>query len=300
MKFDPASRPLVNQWKRLDVFRCHHETHRRFENRVSVYHVLREKSCYPKGCIYYQWRCRMFNKGKKCPKGFHHVGKKCFSCKEYYDIKVMNVPRFVLPKEKEREFYDELERFEFWAQSKSGKEVGVSATVLAVKPWLTRIDHHHRTTLRFRGFLLVLQNALIDFQRFDDHLYLTVSTNVQNKHRFVPEDEVDFHATFTVDRGRIILKKVNRIEFGIRGDSKSLTSSEVWLSRMTGSTLPYQAEGCMACDQGVLIDVEKGEEGSRRSRELFCLMGEENPALCSYPAFRHLQEEECQKDRDHL
>ncbi|MDH7501060.1 MAG: hypothetical protein QHH30_11840, partial [candidate division NC10 bacterium] len=66
---------MRNLYKRMDVFRCSQDGHEHFESAVSVYHVLRERRCYPEGCIYFLWRCRHPLREKGCPRGFHHVGR---------------------------------------------------------------------------------------------------------------------------------------------------------------------------------------------------------------------------------
>ena len=43
----PPPRELINQYKRRDVFRCSHESHLHFKSAVSVFHVIKEKKCYP-------------------------------------------------------------------------------------------------------------------------------------------------------------------------------------------------------------------------------------------------------------
>ena len=79
---------MKNQYKRTDIFRCVHDVHQKFQNRISVYHILKEKQCYPQGCFYFRWRCKQLNKKNKCYRGFFHVGRKCFGCRDFYDEKI--------------------------------------------------------------------------------------------------------------------------------------------------------------------------------------------------------------------
>ena len=102
---------MRNPYKRLDIFRCKYYNHAKFDYKVSAYHVLRVKNCYPQGCLYFKWHCKLLNKGQSCIKGFQHVGKKCFGCKHYYDEKVNNQPELLISEEEYHFFLDELEEF---------------------------------------------------------------------------------------------------------------------------------------------------------------------------------------------
>ncbi|MFX0201192.1 MAG: hypothetical protein ACFFCW_34170, partial [Candidatus Hodarchaeota archaeon] len=114
---------LINQHKRQDVFKCAHKAHFKFDKNVSVYHVMREKNCFPQGCIYFVWRCKLINKGKRCPKGYEHVGRKCFGCKYYYEEKVCHQPDVILDDEEFKKFEKSLEEYEEWLESVVGKDV---------------------------------------------------------------------------------------------------------------------------------------------------------------------------------
>ena len=87
---------MINQYKRTDVFRCNYESHAKFENKVSVYHVLKKKKCWPTGCLSFKWTCRLLNKGKKCIRGYDFMGKKCDGCSYYDDIKIHNQPQSLI------------------------------------------------------------------------------------------------------------------------------------------------------------------------------------------------------------
>jgi hypothetical protein len=142
---------LINQYKRQNVFQCGHKAHFRFEKNVSVYHVLKEKKCHPEGCIYFLWKCRLLNKGHSCPKGYQHVGRNCFSCKNYFEEKITYQPEILLNKEEFENFQRELEEFENWLEGAIGKRVEFSGTVNSVKPHFKKKKFGSKESLTFPG-----------------------------------------------------------------------------------------------------------------------------------------------------
>ena len=130
---------MRNQYKRLDVFRCRLQSHDSFAGRVSVYHVLKVKRCLPEGCIWFDWRCRLLEKGGACRKGYHFPGKNCNGCRYYYEEKVHKVPEVLLDRDSYRNFQAELEEFEDWLRENLGRRLEVFARVSQVGPQLTKL-----------------------------------------------------------------------------------------------------------------------------------------------------------------
>ena len=142
MKFkynQTLSRTIINHYKRHDIFKCVHQSHVNFEHRVSVYHVLKEKQCYPEGCIYFNWRYRLLNKGKSCPRKFKHVGKNCFNCKDFYDEKEIFKPELLLSEEEYQIFIRKLNQFEDWLEELRGKDIEFSGIINSLKRLITGI-----------------------------------------------------------------------------------------------------------------------------------------------------------------
>ena len=273
---------LVNQYKRRDVFRCRQEGHTAFDNQVSVYHVLKEKRCYPHGCLSFSWKCIRFNKGLSCPRGFHRVGRMCFGCKFFVDEKIHHRPQVMLPVESFEAFERELREFENWLEETRGREVNYSGTVLSVKPHVT-LDPSRNWRLSFHGFLVVLKDGFVDLVQFKDSCYLRVSGRVQEKHRFRPGDRLDFFARFKEDRGRIILEGINRVEIEHRAEGSWWDESRARLAVQMGTILEGQPKKCLDCEKGCLIDVKQRHgTGTRFHRRLFCLEGVRDPLLCSH------------------
>ena len=280
-------RTTVNHYKRQDVFKCVQQAHARFENKVSVYHVLKEKGCYPRGCIYFKWKCRRLNKGRSCPRKFKHVGRKCFGCKEFYDEKVINCPEVALSDEEFSKFMRDLGEFETWLEDLKGIEVNFSGTIYSVKPRMRQVVQGNRGHIALNGFVLTFREAFFDLVKFEDLCYLTISKGLQAKYRFSKGDKIDFYARVSVDRGRLIMKRPNRIEIDERGEGETWSWDKALVAARTASPIPYQLEKCFACDRGCLLDtIERTNAGDRHKRQLFCLEGIKNPMLCdAWPKF---------------
>lgn len=274
---------LINQHKRQDVFRCDHKAHFKFDKNVSVYHVLREKKCFPQGCVYFVWKCQLLNKGRSCPKGYQHVGRKCFGCKYYYEDKVCYQPEVILAQEKFEEFNQSLEEYEEWLRSVVGKDVEFSGEINSVKPHLKKIVSGPKRNTLFKGFLLSFKQGFIDRVFLDDYLYALVSTKSHEKNRFAAGDKLDFLARLRVDHGRIVLDRIRRVEFDEKADNPSWDFGQAIVAKNVGTELDCQPEKCLRCEKGCLLDVvEKIGSKDKISRHLFCLAGTEDPEVCFY------------------
>ena len=274
---------LINQYKRRDVFQCSHKAHFRFEKNVSVYHVLKEKKCYPEGCIYFLWKCQLLNKGNSCPKKYQHVGRDCFSCKNYFDEKIIYQPEIALSPEDYKKFERDLEEFEEWLNDTVGRWVEFSGTVNSVKPHFKKIRYGPKEALSFPGFLISFKQGYLDRVFFEDHIFITISRKTQQNLKFAPGDEVEFKARLRTDRGRIVLERIRYVEFLHKEEEPSWTLSQALVAKNTGREIDCQPEKCMMCENGCLLDVvEKTEGRSNIRRHLFCMAGVENPEECIY------------------
>jgi hypothetical protein len=283
---------LINQYKRQDVFRCSHRAHFRFEKNVSVYHVLKEKKCFPQGCIYFLWKCHLLNKGHSCPKKYQHVGRGCFSCKSYFDEKINYQPENLLDSEAYKKFQRDLEDFEEWLDEIKGNWVEFSGTVNSVKPHFRKIRFGSKETISFPGFLISFSEGYLDRTFFEDHLFVTVSRRTQQNLRFAKGDRVDFQARLGIDRGRIVLDRIRHIDFLHKEKDTAPTVSQALVAQKTGTEFDCQPEKCVMCEKGCLLDVvEKTEETSPVKRHLFCLMGVENPEECIYQLVKKMDKE---------
>jgi hypothetical protein len=124
----------TNLYKRPDVFSCPHSSHHRFGGVLTPHHILNEKKCYPDGCMVFVWKCRLLDKGHACPKKFKHVGRQCFSCKQFFEEKYQQQPKLKISGEEFEKFKFKLEDFDFWLDGVIGREIELEATVKTVKP----------------------------------------------------------------------------------------------------------------------------------------------------------------------
>lgn len=289
---------MINQYKRHDIFRCCQEAHSRFQNVVSVYHVLKEKECFPQGCIYFKWKCRLLNKGNSCHKKFTHVGRQCFSCKNFFDEKVINKPRLLLPQQEYLKFREELREFESWLQRVLNNRVDFLGTVDSVKPHFLMSVNNSRRNISFKGFFLTFREGFFHTTPFNDLIYLHIPPHWQSKYRFCREDQLEFQAYVTLNKGRIILKKVRQLEIVSKNDDEYWTESQAMVARSAGSLFDDQHEKCLACEKGALLDTYEERKGrSIGYRKLFCLEGMADPGLCAYSTLKNIVKDECYWDR---
>ena len=177
----PLSKTIINHYKRHDIFKCAHQSHTHFGYRVSVYHVLKEKECYPRGCIYFNWRCRLLNKGQTCPKKFKHVGRACFNCREFYDEKEIFKPELLIAEKEYEGFLRSMHSFEDWLESVRGKEIDFSGTVHSLKPGFYRKAYAPERQISFDGFLLHFSGGYINLDYFDDAVYAKIGSRSEER-----------------------------------------------------------------------------------------------------------------------
>ncbi|MGA1825892.1 MAG: hypothetical protein ACMUIP_14650 [bacterium] len=295
---------MKNHYKRSDIFRCTHESHHGFGNVVSVYHVLKEKKCYPDGCIYFKWLCKKLNKGIACPKSFKHVGRMCPSCPDYYDEKVFRHPELLLPEKEYDDFLKELENFKFWLDSKRGREIECSGTIKSVKPRFIMKPHNKRFNISLKGFLLVFDEGFIDLTHFEDIFFGNLSLWQQSRLRLGKGDRIEFCATLYLDRGRILLDRVRGIDIEEKAEAQYWSVQEAKQALLRCSTLEHQSEKCLNCSHSCLVDImEPGskdaghpQKGQKR-RQLLCLKGVSAPEYCIEQAYEKLyQVDYCQDE----
>jgi len=290
---------MINPYKRQDIFRCHHDSHNGFGDVVSVYHVMKNKRCFPNGCVYFRWRCSLLDKGNPCIRGYNYVGKNCPGCRYYSEDKEMNRPEVEVNPGVYEDFEAELRAFEDWVRDHTGKRVTFYGRIHSVKPRFRGVSDGKAQRLSFHGFLLVFQEGYIGKDHFEDFCYATVSRGLQGRWQLRRGDVVEFEGDFGLDRGRLVLSKLNRIEVVERGDGEVWTESRAHVARATGTVFASQEEMCVACPRGALVDMADETDG-RHYRRMFCMEGMPDPALCTYQKGSLLQIEVCLEDRERL
>ncbi len=288
----PLSQTITNHYKRHDIFRCTHQSHTRFAYRVSVYHVLKEKECFPWGCIYFNWRCRLLNKGRTCPKKFNHVGRKCFNCREFYDEKEMLKPELLVTAKEYALFLRTMHRFEDWLESVRGREVEFSGTINSLKPGFYKTAASPQRHIACDGFLLNFSGGHINLDYFDDSIYVKLSSSAQHRLKLGKGDRVNFRALVKEERGRIVLVRVRGIDIEEKAAEEIWTVSRAQLARRTATIISGHHERCLNCDRGSLLDIIGGD---KKQRMMLCLEGIRDPDYCMYSVSQLLMVDRCAK-----
>lgn len=273
---------MINQYKRVDVFKCTHLSHKRFGNRVSVYHVLKVKKCYPNGCISFEGICRLINKGQRCIKGYNYVGVNCSSCLYFKEQKIMRKPEVLLNNENYKEFIDDLDQFEDWIKDNKGKKINFRGEISWIKPKFEKRIYKKYENLGTTGFIVGFKNGFIDTQTFDDYAYALISINNQEKWGFSRGDEIEFDANFNIDNGMVMFERIRNMEIISRSSEHSPpTKSEAEVACKLGTILSEKSEKCVNCPSGSLIYIKDFTHPELRVyRRLICVEGYANPSIC--------------------
>jgi len=276
-------RQIRNVYKRTDIFHCVYTPHHRFEDDVSVYHVLKNRACFPSGCVQFRWRCKQFDKGQKCPRGYKFIGRKCTGCKFYYEKKESYNSELKMSLEEYEDFNRELAEWEDWLQDVRNQEVEFRGTIHTVKPHMKAFDGRHGGHhLRFVGWLLTFREAVVGYDRFCDPIYVHASRQQMKRHGFAAGMTVDGLGNFTLDRGRPVVRKFHRVEI-VDGEPQTPAETEAHVAAASGQTFTPPPEKCMLCERGVLVDVEgEKKRQSNPNRCLLCLEGITKPGDCLF------------------
>ena len=273
---------MKNPYKRTDVFACNYQGHAKFKHRVSAYHVMRQKKCYPQGCILFKWSCELKNKGKKCYRGFNYVGRLCEGCTHYLDEKIHYQPRILLSGKAFQEFEIELEEFDEWVMEHQDRDLDVLCEINSIKPRFKKFISNGKGQLRLDGYLLVMSHGYIGLTEFDDYFYANISPGQQDRLRFAPDDKLEARGRLTLDHGRLLLNKIWGVSFDFRSGQETWNNSRALVSRVSATEFQNQPESCIKCQYGALVDTITVQDGQKQfKRSLFCLEGIKNPQLCT-------------------
>ena len=285
---------MRNPYKRTDVFSCRHPSHARFGYRVSAYHVLKARRCYPNGCIVYRWKCHRFEKGKSCVRGFQHVGRLCVGCTHYRDTRIHYQPEVRLDRAAFEAFLEEVAEFEEWLHEAEGRRHDVYGRVQWVRPLLRKFVDAKGERLQLNGYLISLGQAFVGKTELEDGLYLSLSGHQQERYSFRPGDLFECQATLRLNRGRLVIENPSRVEFLERGPREAALTDPVGLiARLVATKIDETTSPrCLSCPYAALVDVEfRGKQRGRR-RELYCLQGVSETASCVLPALEKLELEQ--------
>jgi hypothetical protein len=268
-----------NLYKQPHVFRCVHDVHRRFQSELSPFYILNQKKCFPDGCVYFQWKCRLLAKHKMCFRGFSQVGKKCFNCRYFYEEKEHQYPELMENGWDRSSFLEAFEEFEEWVQELKAKRVPCEGTVAAVIPELSLKHQGGKQQLLAYGFLIRFNEGFINNCLFEDPFYLSISSQTQNQLLIRKDDVIEFEANLNIDRGRFKFNRSGKFQFYQRGEEKALRSTDVLAALRTYTIQENQPEKCLRCQHGILVDRESATPGP--SRATICLQGIADYRYCA-------------------
>jgi hypothetical protein len=284
---------MINQYKRMDVFRCNYQSHSKFENKVSVYHVLKKKNCWPAGCIAFRWKCLLQDKGKTCIKGYNYIGKNCQGCNHYQDKKINYQPIIILPEAEIAQFWEDLADFEDWLDENKGKELNIYGKICSVKPLFRKNSSGLNENIKIGGYTLIFNTGYFGITPFDDFFYANISQDRQRQLQFAAGAVIEFSGRFEVDQGRLVFRNMRKIDIVEKGTAVPIAWSDVLVAKETATFFKNQPTQCLNCHYGVLVDVfESHFQKTVERRQLYCLKGIPDVQVCTESLFENPSQEE--------
>jgi hypothetical protein len=272
---------IRNLYKAAGIFICRHPAHKQFGYEVSPYHVFRVKRCHGKGCVEFLWRCHFFEKGQACPRGFKHVGRACFSCKQYHENKINYLAETTLDQTGLKEFIDRFREYEGWLESMCGRLIEFAGEIDSISPHMEMHIEANGRSIEMDGFYIRFERGHIDCHIFDDRLYLKLSGNQFERLKAAPGDHLECKAYFTESRGRIILRKPKQIDIDRNGGKSNLNVSRALVGRATGRIIIETIEPCKGCPYLSLVDIDdRSRQTPSLYRRFYCLRGVDDPENC--------------------
>jgi len=231
--------------------------------------------------VEFLWKCHDLDKGKKCPKNYRHVGKGCFSCKKFYDEKMIYGPETTLDEKELKRFMDDLLEYRGWLDSMRGKNVRFAGTVDSIMPHLKMTVDDGQNRVHMDGFYVSFDRGYFHNNLFNDRIYLRVDGRFLFRTEVAPGDDLEFDAVFTEERGRIILKNPKKTEIKKNGGKECITPSRARVARATGKIIAGSIEKCKDCAYCSLIDMEdRSRKGITHYRRFYCLRGISDSENC--------------------
>ncbi len=271
-----------NLYKVTDLFSCPHRLHKHHESGTSVWHVLKYKACFPDGCVTFAWKCTKFDDGHKCPRNKKHVGKDCFSCPHFYDLKLAYSPDVQVDDVDYARFRSDFSEFEEWVNGLTGKRVEIRGRIKTVNPLLTNEGDNGNFRIACRGVLLYLTDGIFGYDIFEDPFYARLSFSAYDRINVAVGDTLDMKGQLEIDRGRFVFGKVGDIEVVRRGESEPIPSSQLKQAKFTGTVVDGQPAKCLLCAHGLLIDSSNSDGRSAPRRLLYCIKGVADYHFCPY------------------
>jgi hypothetical protein len=239
----------------------------------------------------------LFEKGKACYRGYQHVGRLCPGCQYFLEEKVSNHPELRIAQEDFEGWQERYREFAEWIERMKNRQVEVLGHVAGVKPRFQKFIYPKNSELRLRGFQVSFSQAFVNLDHLDDECYAVIGRELQDRLKLAAGSKIEFRATFTLNRGRIVFEKVGRVEvIEPAQEPAEWNSSSALVARSIATGFEWQPTKCLKCKYGVLADVEDRRQPEViERRQLYCLQGMPHPDLCTLVPGRSLAEDECQK-----
>lgn len=261
------------------IFSCPHRLHRHAEQGTSVWHILKQKQCFPGGCLSFVPRCRQFDQRRKCPRKKRRIEPSCGSCQYFYEEKRSFQPDSTLPADEMKLFQRELAEFEEWLAELRNRRIEGRGRIEKIMPLLVQ---QGRNNISCRGVLLYFREGIIVRDRLVDPFYARLSFNTYERSRVAVGDVIDFEGQLTVDRGRLVFQQVGSIDRVRTDGGDYIDLSELRRTRISGSEINGQPNKCMQCRHGLLIDNLNGDGRTTARRLMYCLKGVADYRYCPY------------------
>ena len=272
---------VKNPYKRTDIFACNYESHAKFEHHVSAFHVMKQRHCYPQGCLMFKWSCALKHKGKRCPRGYNYVGRLCEGCTHYLDEKIHYQPKILLSGADFDLFKTDIEDFDEWIAEHQDRDLSIWCKVSSIKPQFKKTQSAGKQQLRLDGYLIIVRHGFIGLTEFDDYFYINISLNQQDRFRFAPDDTFEAIGRMSFHHGRLLFNRIWGSEFEQRSHADTWNKSRALVARSSATEFSNQPESCIQCPKGALVDTVDIENGQQRfHRSLYCLEGVKNPQAC--------------------
>jgi len=277
--FSINSQRMKNLYKNKEIFICKHDIHQHFSSQMSVYHVLEDKNCYPDGCIYFKWKCKILAKKKKCHRNFSFVGKECFSCQYFFEEKIHQYPQIQLNDSEKNSFLSDYDDFIDWIHEIKNQRILCEGKVYSIRPNFTIRFNNQKLIPDINGFLVTFEEGFIQNILFEDRFFLHISADLQNKLRIRREDEIEFQADLKVKKGKFEFFKPGKINFYLRGTDRAPTKSEALVSLNTATLFNDQPIKCKQCQYSILPEIQGKTSGVKRA--LICTKGIVDDNYCT-------------------
>jgi hypothetical protein len=268
-----------NLYKKVDIFKCIHDAHKNFQSILSPFHILVTKKCYPHGCVYFRWKCKLLAKKKKCFRNFSHVGKNCTNCKYFFEEKIHQYPEFILDIEERTKFLEDFNEFEEWVNELKAKRIACEGVVSEVKPEFSLYSHNGYRNLSLNGFLVCFKEGYMDNTFFEDTFYLSISYKTQNKLNIRKNDSLEFQANLIIDKGRFKFIRSGRFHFYERSNQIAIQKNTIIVALQSYTIQKNQPSKCLTCEYGQLCDVKSNDSGPQR--EVICIQGIQDYNFCA-------------------